>query len=99
MHPFPESDDDWQEPGADLQDCSLGLSTDEMIAEVFAASVFGDPHIRGARIKVQVQNRVVILLGEVASVRARKVMRQRAWDVPGVADVCNRLSVVPPAGS
>jgi osmotically-inducible protein OsmY len=99
MYPFPEGEKDWQESEAELQDCSLGTSTDEMIAEVFAASVFSDPHIQGAHIRVQVQNRVVILLGEVASVQARKVMRQRAWDVPGVADVCNRLSVVPPGRS
>lgn len=96
MFPFPEGEDDWQEADADLPDCSMGISTDEMIAEVFAASVFSDPHIRGAHIKVQVQNRVVILLGEVATVQARRAMRQRAWDVPGVADVCNRLAVVPP---
>ncbi|WP_328474447.1 BON domain-containing protein [Actinoplanes sp. NBC_00393] len=99
MYPFPEGEGDWQESEADLQDCSMGMSTDDMIAELFAASVFGDPHIRGAYIRVQVQNRVVILLGEVASVQARKVMRQRAWEVPGVADVCNRLTVVPPGRS
>ncbi|WP_328474859.1 BON domain-containing protein [Actinoplanes sp. NBC_00393] len=95
MDDYSDGEDDWEE----FDDCSRSLSTDDMIAEVFAASLHGDPHIVGARMRVQVQNRVVILLGSVASVQAHGAMRQRAWDIPGVVDVCNRLSVTPPGDS
>ncbi|WP_328473644.1 BON domain-containing protein [Actinoplanes sp. NBC_00393] len=72
------------------------MSTDELIAEVVAASVLSNPHIRGGHLTIQVQNRVVILSGDVPSTEARKMIRQLAWSTPGVHDVCSDLGVVPP---
>lgn len=40
------------------------------------------------------QNRVVILLGEIGSDGARRAASARVWSVPGVYDVCNRLAVI-----
>jgi osmotically-inducible protein OsmY len=40
-----------------------------------------------------VQNGVIILIGELGSVDARAAAGSRAWQVPGVVDVCNRITV------
>lgn len=93
MHPYPENPDDRHKAESELAGCSFGMPTDELIAEVVAASVLGHPQIRGGYLEVEVQNRVVILLGEVTSADARTTIRRLAWAVPGVHDVCNRLRV------
>jgi osmotically-inducible protein OsmY len=51
--------------------------------------------VRGRRLEVVVQNRVVILLGEVESEEVRLAAGVVAWAVPEVYDVCNRLTVAP----
>ena len=46
-----------------------------------------------ARIRVEVDHRVVVLGGEVDSPIAKRVAGDDAWDTPGVRDVSNQLVV------
>ncbi|HEX6424678.1 MAG TPA: BON domain-containing protein [Acidimicrobiales bacterium] len=46
-----------------------------------------------AQIRVEVQDRVVILHGVVPDRMAKRVAGEDAWDVPGVIDVSNQLAV------
>jgi osmotically-inducible protein OsmY len=46
-----------------------------------------------AQIKVDVDNRVIVLSGEVESPTARRAAGDDAWDTPGVVDVSNQLVV------
>jgi osmotically-inducible protein OsmY len=59
--------------------------------------------LRGCRIQVVAQNRVVILEGEVPFDELKTEAGNRAWDTAGVFDVCNRLAVprqrLPSAGN
>lgn len=47
----------------------------------------------GHRIVVEVQNRVVVLEGVVATDAFRRQAHHLVWQTPGVADVSNRLTV------
>ena len=82
-------------PGEDsTQRVSVGRAgTDEWIADRLEASVRCDPRIRGHYLEIQVQNRVVLLFGELASSEACTAARLLAWSVPGVVDVRNRVTV------
>jgi osmotically-inducible protein OsmY len=104
MSAFPGVPDDWYDPGplgkpheraADPAEALSGAPADEMIADQIATAVRRNSGVRGNYLEIQVQNRVVILLGEVVSADARTVIRRLAWEVPGVWDVCNRVRVVP----
>ncbi|MEU4427640.1 BON domain-containing protein [Actinoplanes sp. NPDC024001] len=55
--------------------------------------ILGDPRLAGERITVEVQNRVVNLLGTVNSLYARVVAAELARSTPGVLDICNRLQL------
>ncbi|MEU4692340.1 BON domain-containing protein [Actinoplanes sp. NPDC023714] len=55
------------------------------------ARIVGDPALRRQRITVEVQDRVVTLLGKVPSVQARLVAADLVRHTPGVRDLCNRL--------
>jgi osmotically-inducible protein OsmY len=46
-----------------------------------------------ARIRVEVDHRVVVLGGEVESPIVKRVAGDDAWDMPGVLDVSNELVV------
>ncbi|MEU8660758.1 BON domain-containing protein [Actinoplanes philippinensis] len=50
-----------------------------------------DPGLAGEFITVEVQNRVVNLLGTVSSLYARIAAADLARSTPGIADICNRL--------
>jgi len=51
-------------------------------------------YTQDARIKVDVDHRVIVLGVEVESPTARRVAGDDAWDTPGVVDVSNQLVVV-----
>jgi osmotically-inducible protein OsmY len=70
-----------------------GRSADEWLAERTARALRTDPLVRGTRLEILVQNGVIILSGELSSAGAREAAGRRAWTVPGVVDVCNRLTV------
>jgi osmotically-inducible protein OsmY len=46
-----------------------------------------------AQIRVDVTDRVIVLDGEVEAPIVKRVAGEDAWDVPGVVDVSNQLSV------
>ena len=66
---------------------------DEDLADRVAARLRADLSPVGHHIVVEVQNRVVMLEGGVPDRRMRAQAHAIVWRVPGVADVCNRLSV------
>jgi osmotically-inducible protein OsmY len=68
-------------------------SADEWLAERAARALRTDPLIHGRRLEIIAQNGVIVLLGELATREAKEAARLRAWAVPGVLDVCNRLTV------
>ncbi|GIF01253.1 hypothetical protein Ari01nite_87170 [Paractinoplanes rishiriensis] len=94
MCPLPEVPDDWSGVGP-LDGADARTLADELIADRLAVSIKQNPQVRGRYLEIHVQNGVVILLGEVDTADARTVARGLAWAVPGVSDVCNRISVVP----
>ncbi|GLY02136.1 MULTISPECIES: BON domain-containing protein [Actinoplanes] len=71
---------------------------DEDLAQRVAQALRLDPEIGRHQLKLSVQNRVVILTGHVATARDSGMASQRAWSVPGVFDVCNRIGVAGHAG-
>jgi osmotically-inducible protein OsmY len=50
-------------------------------------------YTQDAQIRVEVTDRVVVLLGEVGTPMVKRVAGYDAWDVPGVVDVSNQLSI------
>lgn len=66
---------------------------DEDLADRVAARLRADLSPVGHSIVVEVQNRVVMLEGGVPDQAMRAQAHAVVWRVPGVADVCNRLSV------
>ncbi|MGW1059140.1 BON domain-containing protein [Micromonospora rubida] len=69
---------------------------DARLAAVVARRLGGDPTVRHERVRVSVQNRVVILTGIVADPRARRAAGELAWEVTDVVDVCNALRLAEP---
>lgn len=52
-------------------------------------------YTQDADIRVEVDGRVVVLIGAVEDETVRRVAGEDAWDVPGVVDVSNQLRVAP----
>lgn len=82
-------------PGPDGGDDDFAewADADEQLVDRAAQALRCDPRVYGRLLHIMVQNRVVILVGEVGSPEARTAAASRAWSVPGVYDVCNRLTV------
>ena len=88
--PWPQPEDDpfhpaWDPPAHHDEDARL--------AAIAAQRLSTDWTTRRQPITVTVQNRVVILAGTIADLETRQVAGELAWDIPGVADVCNTLRV------
>jgi osmotically-inducible protein OsmY len=82
------------EPGGEDDDrLARWDDTDELLVERAAQALRHDPRVYGRLLHIMVQNSVVILLGELGSDEAKAAAASRAWSVPGVYDVCNRLTV------
>lgn len=75
--------DDWDDP-------------DEQLVDRAAQALRTDPRVHGRILHIMVQNSVVILIGEVGSEDVKAAVASRVWSVPGVYDVCNRLTVTKP---
>ncbi|MDH6462698.1 osmotically-inducible protein OsmY [Micromonospora sp. A200] len=69
------------------------LDEDLRLAALVAQRLSIDWSTRRQQIAVTVQNRVVILTGLVADHATRRAAAELAWDVPGVVDVCNALTL------
>jgi osmotically-inducible protein OsmY len=50
-------------------------------------------YTQDAQIRVEVTARVVVLDGEVSDPMVKRVAGEDAWDVPGVVDVSNQLTI------
>jgi osmotically-inducible protein OsmY len=70
-----------------------GTVFDRAVERRTAEALRDDPQFRGRRLEVAVQNRVVILRGEVDTCASRDCAARVAWTVHGVFDVCNQLTV------
>jgi osmotically-inducible protein OsmY len=75
---------------------TTGRISDALLAARIGDALRCDPLVHGRHLEVMVQNRVAILIGELGSIDARTAAARRTWTVPGVRDVCNRLTVAPP---
>ncbi|BAL88227.1 hypothetical protein AMIS_30070 [Actinoplanes missouriensis 431] len=88
MWPLP-FDDAWfnRQPGgpAASPDAELTVAVFERIAR--------EPALANEPVTVEVQNRVVTLGGTVSSLYARITAAELARSTPGVADICNRLTL------
>ena len=90
---------EWQPGSGDMADESVGgtavpeVGADAWIADRAVVALGRDPAVRGHRLEILVQNRVVILLGDVDSTSTRSAAGRRAWKVPGVFDIANCLTV------
>jgi hypothetical protein len=103
MNPFAldpyDQDDDNQWRGYPDRDApadweaDVWMDADEFLAEHTAAALQQDPRVHGRYLELAVQNRVVILIGEVGSEDAKQAATERVWSIPGVFDVNNRLIV------
>jgi osmotically-inducible protein OsmY len=76
-------EDPWPGDDTDLHD--------DILLDAVAGRLLSESRVRGRRVLVSVQNRVVILEGEVDSEDAKEAAGTRAWSTPGVFDVCNLL--------
>ena len=74
-----------------LWDAPQDHDEDVRLAALVAQRLSADWSTRRQQITVMVQNRVVILTGLVAGAETRRAAGELAWDVEGVADVCNAL--------
>lgn len=71
------------------------VDPDLRLAALVAQRLGSDWTTRRQQISVTVQNRVVILTGMVADPETRRAAAELAWDVPGVFDVCNAMTLFP----
>jgi osmotically-inducible protein OsmY len=77
----------WQDAPADV------VPSDREMKSALVHRLNENLYTAGASIKVGVDNRVIVLSGEVDSPTARRVAGDDAWDTPGVMDVSNQLVV------
>jgi osmotically-inducible protein OsmY len=77
----------WQDVPRDV------LPGDRELRSVLVDRLNENIFTQDARIRVEVDHRVVVLDGEVDSPIAKRVAGDDAWDTPGVLDVSNQLMV------
>ncbi len=70
--------------------------TDAEIRDHFRSAVAGEPTLKDAEIKAEVENGVVDIEGTVGSITHKRLAGVLAWWVPGSLDVINSLEVSPP---
>ncbi len=69
------------------------VPTDREMKSALVARLNENLYTQDAQIRVEVTDRVVVLAGEVDSPLVKRVAGEDAWDVPGVLDVSNQLTV------
>jgi osmotically-inducible protein OsmY len=80
----------WQDVPADL------VPSDREMKSVLVHRLNENLYTQDAQIRVEVDNRVIVLSGEVGSPEVRRAAGDDAWDTPGVMDVSNQLVVNSP---
>jgi osmotically-inducible protein OsmY len=78
---------DWHEVPSDE------VPPDSEMKAVLVSRLNENLYTQDADIRVEVSDRVVLLDGDVESPIVRRVAADDAWDVPGVVEVDNRLSI------
>lgn len=89
---MPERPDEWP-PGRPDHGSAAAPLSDRNVQLLVASRLTEHAHTALAEIRVEVQNRVVILEGTVRSAPVRLLAHQLAWNTTGVFDVSNRLAV------
>ena len=69
--------------------------SDDVIKREIVALIAGSDELRGTRIEVRVEQRLVVLTGEVRLYEQKLVSDRMAWTTPGVFEVDNEIRVVP----
>ncbi|HET6771815.1 MAG TPA: BON domain-containing protein [Acidimicrobiales bacterium] len=77
----------WQDVPRDV------LPGDRELKSVLVDRLNENIFTQDARIRVEVDHRVVVLGGEVESPIVKRIAGDDAWDTPGVLDVSNELVV------
>ncbi|SNY25572.1 BON domain-containing protein [Paractinoplanes atraurantiacus] len=95
MMPYWSCPDDWYGDWVPAASSREAIETDVRIADQAALALLEDTRVHGRHLEILVQNRVLILIGEASSERARAAAGAVAWAVPEVFDVCNRLTLPP----
>jgi osmotically-inducible protein OsmY len=78
---------DWQDVPSDE------LPSDRELKSVLVGRLRENIFTQDAQIRVDVDDRVVVLDGEVDSPIAKRIAGDDAWDTPGIVDVSNQLVV------
>ncbi|HEY9720501.1 MAG TPA: BON domain-containing protein [Oscillatoriaceae cyanobacterium] len=69
---------------------------DKRVVQHVQDGLMQDPNVQRFAVRVNAENGLVTLEGEVDSLEAKRLIGLIAWWVPGTADVVNALNVVPP---
>lgn len=69
------------------------LPSDHELKSVLVGRLRENIFTQDARIRVEVDHRVVVLGGEVDSLITKRVAGDDAWDTPGIVNVSNQLVV------
>ena len=69
--------------------------SDDLIQREIEAQIAESTMLRGTRIEVQVEQRLVVLTGRVRLYEQKLVSDRIAWTTPGVFEVDNEIRVVP----
>jgi osmotically-inducible protein OsmY len=78
---------DWHEVPSD------DVPSDREMKSVLVSRLNENPYTQDAQIRVDVEDRTVVLLGAVETPDAKHAADDDAWAVPGVVEVDNRLQV------
>ncbi|GAA0814072.1 BON domain-containing protein [Spirilliplanes yamanashiensis] len=89
---MPKRPDEWP-PGRPDHGSAAAPLSDRGVQRLVVGRLTEHAHTALADIRVEVQNRVVILEGTVRSAPVRLLAHQLAWNTTGVFDVSNRLAV------
>ena len=68
---------------------------DDVIKREIEAKIGDSERLRDTRIEVQVQERLVVLTGQVRLYEQKLISDRLAWTTPGVFEVDNEIRVVP----
>jgi hypothetical protein len=69
--------------------------SDDLIQREIEAQIAGSTMLRGTRIEVHVEQRLVVLTGQVRLYEQKLISDRIAWTTPGVFEVDNEIRVVP----
>lgn len=69
--------------------------SDDFIKEEIKAQLAESEKLRGARVEVDVEQRLVVLSGQVRFYEQKLISDRIAWTTPGVSEVDNEIRVMP----